>query len=41
MRASGCSASKIGSQVRYSSGSDQPRRVLIDTGKLVFWRALR
>ena len=37
----GHSASKVGSQVWYSSISDQPRRVLIDTGRLVFVWALR
>ena len=35
VRAAGCSASKIGSQVLYSSGALQPRRVLTETGKEV------
>lgn len=35
MRAAGCSFSKVGSQSRNSSGEDQPRRVLMETGRLV------
>ena len=35
MRAAGCSASKMGSQVLYSLESFQPRRVLMETGRLV------
>ena len=40
MRAAGCSARSIGSQVRNSLGVDQPRRVLMETGKLVAALAL-
>ena len=35
MRAAGCSASKTGSHSLYSSGWLQPRRVLMETGRLV------
>lgn len=35
MRAAGCSFRRVGSQVRNSDGSDQPRRVLMETGRLV------
>jgi len=35
VRAAGCSASNTGSQALYSVGSDQPRRVLTETGKSV------
>ncbi len=35
VRAVGCSFSKIGSQVWYSSGRLQPRRVLIEIGRAV------
>ena len=39
MRAAGCCSSKMESQVWYSSGLDQPRRVLMETGRLVDLRA--
>ena len=41
MRAAGCSSSKVESHSVYSSGLAQPRRVLIETGRLVWALALR